>query len=68
MAIQPMSMQPLFNGFQELNGFRDEGPFIIDFTTAQCSCLLSLDQLIRPGEHLRRNRQADLLRRLEIDH
>src|SRR4030095_2557847 len=30
--------------------------------------LPSLDQPIRSGEHLRRNRQADLLRRLEIDH
>src|SRR5262245_54013563 len=28
----------------------------------------SLDQLGRPGEHLRRNRQTDLLRRLEIYH
>jgi len=27
----------------------------------------SLDQSIRPSEHLRRNYQADLLRRLEID-
>ena len=27
-----------------------------------------LDQPIRPGEHLRRNRQADLLRGLEINH
>ena len=27
----------------------------------------SLDQPTRPGEHLRRNRQADLLGRLEID-
>ena len=31
-------------------------------------CPFSLDQLVRPGEHLRRNRQADLLRRLQIDH
>src|SRR5207344_248833 len=28
----------------------------------------SLDQLGRSGEHLWRNRHADLLRRLEIDH
>jgi hypothetical protein len=28
----------------------------------------SLDQRSRPGEHLRRNRHADLLCRLEIDH
>jgi len=27
-----------------------------------------LDHLIRPREHLLRNRHADLLRRLEIDH
>jgi hypothetical protein len=30
--------------------------------------LPSLDQLIRPGEHLWRNRQTDLLRGLEIYH
>ena len=30
--------------------------------------LFSLDQLVRPGEHVRRDREADLLRRLEIDH
>jgi hypothetical protein len=30
--------------------------------------LPSLDQAIRSGEHLRRNRQSDLLRRLQIDH
>jgi hypothetical protein len=28
----------------------------------------SLDQLVRPSEHLRRDRQADLLRRFKIDH
>ena len=28
----------------------------------------SLDQLVRPSEHLRRNRQADLLRGLEINY
>jgi len=28
----------------------------------------SLDQLGRPREHLRRNRQADLLGRFQIDH
>jgi hypothetical protein len=28
----------------------------------------SLDQPIRPDEHLRRNRQADLLGRLQIEH
>jgi len=31
------------------------------------SCLFSLDQPTRPGEHLRRNRQADLLCRFQID-
>src|SRR5262245_32587744 len=31
-------------------------------------CLFSFDQPIRSGEHLRRNRQADLIRRLEINH
>jgi hypothetical protein len=30
--------------------------------------LPSLDQPARPGKHLRRNRQADLLRGFEIDH
>jgi hypothetical protein len=30
--------------------------------------LPSLDQLIRSGEHLRRNLNADLLRRLQINH
>ena len=30
--------------------------------------LLSLDHLIRPEQHRLRNRQADLLRRLEINH
>ena len=28
----------------------------------------SLDHLVRPRHHVRRNRQTDLLRRLEIDH
>ena len=32
------------------------------------SCLFSLDQPTSPGEHLRRDRQADLLRGLEINH
>ena len=32
------------------------------------SIIFSLDQPSRPGEHLRWNRQADLLRRLEIYH
>src|SRR5262245_34062066 len=31
-------------------------------------CLFSFDQLTRSGEHLRRDLNADLLRRLEIDH
>ena len=28
---------------------------------------VSLDHFIRPRQHIRRNRQADLLRRLKID-
>jgi len=31
------------------------------------SCLFLLDQPTRPGQHLRRNRQTDLLRRFQID-
>ena len=30
-------------------------------------CWLSFNDLIRPRQHIRRNRQADLLRRLQID-
>jgi hypothetical protein len=32
-----------------------------------CKRLKSLDDLVRPRQHVRRNRQADLLRRFEID-
>jgi hypothetical protein len=28
----------------------------------------SLDHLVRPRQHIRRNREADLFSRLEIDH
>ena len=34
----------------------------------RCLDFTSLDQPIRSGEHLRRDRQADLLRSLEINH
>ena len=30
-------------------------------------CSLLFDDLVRPEQHVRRNREADLLRRLEID-
>jgi hypothetical protein len=38
------------------------------FLASPLGFLPSLDQLIRPGEHFRRDRQADLLCRLEINH
>src|SRR5262249_57893995 len=47
-------------------------PFVVtkdsDIALSLVTRPFSLNQLGRPSKHLRRNRNADLLRRLEIDH
>ena len=37
------------------------------FSDHYCRLLSLLDHLVRPYQHIRRNRQADLLRRFQID-
>ena len=48
-----------------LLGFRLSLPFE---SFSHALCIFLSNHLIRPGEHVRRNRQADLLRGLEVDH